>query len=183
MLKNPFQIAIVFALLALIVKLSIYLLGYQHGDMERYIFFIYTLILCINVFFGIRSNKIMFQNEGRQTKFGDDFKVGARSASFFAIIVAITTYVYYAKIDVDFFEIKQDTLINTYPEKIKNAYLSGALSKNEIKQKIIGDIVNSKLFIYTPYFQAILTLFGLVFIGLFYSALFAFTMRKIPGFK
>lgn len=183
MFKNPFQIAIVFALLALVVKLTIYLLGAQHGDMERYIFFIYTLILCINVFFGIRSNKLLLKDEGVKAKFGDDFKAGARSASFFALIVALITYIYYAKIDVDFFEIKQSTLVNTFPEKIKNAYTSGSLSKTEIREKIIADVVNGKLFIYTPYFQAILTLFGLVFIGLFYSVLFAFTMRKVPGFK
>ena len=59
MFKNPFQVAISFAIIALVVKLTAFSLDVQHGGMEKYIFYIYILLLLLTVFFGIRSNKIM----------------------------------------------------------------------------------------------------------------------------
>jgi anaerobic C4-dicarboxylate transporter len=179
MFKNPFQVAVTFAVLALIIKLTVFTLEIQHGSMEKYIFFIYMLILNISVFFGIRSNKIA---EGRQTTFGEDFRAGARTASFYAILVAIITYVYYSNIDVHFFDIKRSELIDTYPAKIQNALENATMTLAEIKTKVHADIVNTYT-IFTAYFQALITMFGLVFIGLFFSALFAFVMKRMPGFK
>jgi len=72
--KNPFQVAISFAVVALLVKLIIFTLEAQHGAMETYIRYIYMLILLTAVFFGIRSNKI---TEEGPTSFGQDFKAGA----------------------------------------------------------------------------------------------------------
>ena len=59
MFKNPFQVAITFAIIALVVKLSAFSMGIQHGAMEKYIFSIYMLLLLLTVSVGIRSNKIM----------------------------------------------------------------------------------------------------------------------------
>ena len=104
MFKNPFQVAISFAIIALVVKLTAFSLDVQHGGMEKYIFYIYILLLLLTVFFGIRSNKIM--NEA-STSLGQDFKSGARSASIFAILVTAITYMYYSNIDPEFFVIKK----------------------------------------------------------------------------
>ena len=41
------------------------------------------------------------------TSLGQDFKTGARTASTFAILVSIITYVYYSQIDPEFFELKK----------------------------------------------------------------------------
>lgn len=178
MLKNPFQIAIVFSIVALIIKLSFFSMGIQHGAVEKYIIYIYMLILLVAIFFGIRSNKI--NDENTKTTFVQDFKAGARTASFFAIIVALTTYVYYAKIDVDFFEIKKQPLLDSLriaaQEKLQTQ------SKEEVRAFLINQLKGINMYL-SPYFQAMWTMFGLVFMGLFYAASFSFMMKKISRFK
>mgnify|MGYP005672069093 CR=1 FL=1 len=67
MFKNPFQVAVSFTLIALLVKLIIFGLDAQHGAMENGIRYIYMLILLIAVFFGIRSNKML---SDKATTFG-----------------------------------------------------------------------------------------------------------------
>jgi len=177
MLKNPFQVAVTFSILALCVKLLIFSMGIQHGDMEKYIIYIYTLILLVAIFFGIRSNKITI--EGNAT-FGDDFKAGARTASFFAIIVSLITYIYYAHIDIDFFEIKKQPILDSIKSAAQEKLQTQ--SKEEVTAYILNQLKGIGMYL-SPYFQAMWTMFGLVFMGLFYSAVFSFIMRKLPGFK
>lgn len=176
MFKNPFQIAIVFALLALVVKLTIYLLGAQHGDMERYIIYIYMLILLLTVFFGIRSNKVT----NGTTTFGEDFKAGARTSAFFAVLVAVITFVYYAKIDADFFAIKKAPLFEKLALDANEK--TATMNKEELTAFLSNQILGINMYL-SPYFQAMWTMFGLVFMGLFYAFVFTFMMRKVPGFK
>ena len=178
MFKNPFQVAVAFSILALCVKLLFFVMEMQHGAAEKYIVYIYMLILLIAIFFGIRSSKLDI--EGGKTTFGQDFKAGARTASFFAILVAVITYVYYAKIDVDFFEIKKQPILDalkiTAQEKLQTQ------SKEEVRAFLANQLNGINMYL-SPYFQAMWTMFGLVFMGLFYSAVFSFMMRKLPGFK
>ncbi|MEJ6736488.1 MAG: DUF4199 domain-containing protein [Flavobacteriales bacterium] len=178
MFKNPFQIAIVFALIALVLKISVFALDMQHGTMENYIWYMYMLLLLFSVFFGIRSNKITYEGT---TTLGQDFKTGARTASFFGILMGLITYIYYAKIDPDFFPIKQQPYIDGLIEIAKTKLTEG-VSKEEVATGLYESIsaVKQKL---SPYFHAMLTMFGLVFIGLFNSIVFAFLMKKFPGFK
>ncbi len=179
MFKNPFQIAITFAIVALIVKLSAFSMGIQHGAMEKYIFYIYMFLLLLTVFMGIRSNKIANKNT---TSIGQDFKSGARSASTFALLIAAITYIYYANIDPEFFEIKRAESFSNLPAKITQAISDGDMTIDQIKEKAKGDIKSAKT-IFSPYLHSMATLFGLVFIGLFQSMIFAFLMKKYPGFK
>jgi hypothetical protein len=179
MFKNPFQVAITFAIIALVVKLAAFSMGIQHGAMEKYIFYIYMLLLLLTVFVGIRSNKIM--NEGT-TSLGKDFKAGARSASIFALLVTAITYFYYSNIDPEFFEIKRAESLETLPLKIKQAISDGDMTIEEIKEKVKGNIKSAHT-IFSPYLHSMATMFALVFIGLFQSIVFAFLMKKYPGFK
>ncbi|NQX96528.1 MAG: DUF4199 domain-containing protein [Flavobacteriales bacterium] len=178
MFKNPFQIAITFAVIALIIKVSVFAMDAQHGSMENYIWYMYMLILLFSVFFGIRSNKIMYEGT---TTFGQDFKTGARTASFFGILMGAITYFYYAKIDPEFFPIKQqpyiDGLIEMAREKVKEG-----VSKDEVTTGLRESISAVKQQL-SPYLHSMLTMFGLVFIGLFNSLVFSFLMKKYPGFK
>lgn len=178
MLKNPFQIAITFALLALITKLTFFYLEIQHGEYSSYITHIYMLISLIAVFFGIRSEKI--NNGGNPTSFRQDLKAGARTAAFFAILVSGITYVYYAKIDSNFFTIKKEAFMEEYKKEIPK--MVEANGKEQTKESIKGKILNLDA-IYTPYSQSTYTLFGLVFLGLINSITFALLMKKFPGFK
>ena len=62
------------------------------------------------------------------------------------------------------------------------ALQDGTMSIDDIKEKAKGDIKNSAM-IFSPYLHSIATMFGLVFTGLFQSIVFAFLMKKYPGFK
>lgn len=177
MFKNPFQVAVIFAVVSLAIKLLVFLLGIQHGAMEQYIFFIYMLILLIAVFFGIRTNKVMYEGN---TTFGQDFRTGARTASFYAIIVTLITYVYYAKIDPDFFSIKQKPFIDGLYEAAKSRI---NIDSKEVILKNLGNAIYSVRLQLSPYAQSMITMFGLVFLGLFNSVVFSFLMKKYPGFK
>ncbi len=138
--------------------------------METYIRYIYMLVLLTAVFFGIRSNKIIV---GTKTSFGQDFKAGARTAAFFALLVAGITYIYYAKIDVNFFPIMKSELISEYANMLPDLVAEKGIeeAKDITKNNIIG--LNT---IFSPYSQANYTLFGLVFLGMFNAVVFPLLM-------
>ncbi|MCB0401731.1 MAG: DUF4199 domain-containing protein [Flavobacteriales bacterium] len=175
MLKNPFQVAVTFSIVALVVKLILFYFNLQFNI--EYIKYSYMLILLIAIFFGIRSGKIAAQGP---TTFGQDFRSGARTASFFALIVGVITYTYYAKIDTEFFPTLKAETIAEYTKSIPELVKEKGLS--EAKELVHGKIMNMGI-IFTPYSQTMYTLFGLVFLGLFHSAALSFIMRKIAGFK
>lgn len=179
MLKNPFQTAITFAVVSLLVKLLVFSMGLQHGAMEKYIFFIYMLILLIAVFISVRTNKI---NAEGNTAFIEDFKVGARTASFYAILMGIITYAYYSGIDSDFFAIKQEVYIEGLNKTAKEKILTNPEGKEKILEELKGNLETMETFL-SPYFHSMWTLFGLVFIGVFNSLVLTLLMRKLPGFK
>ena len=179
MIKNPFQVAVTFSVIALIIKLTIFSLNMQHGNMETYIRYIYMLVLLTAVFFGIRSNKIAEENK---TNFLEDLKAGARTAAFFALIVAVITYVYYAKIDPNFFLIKQAPLIEALAKSTTETIKKGVDTKEVIITNYSNQLFSIRTFL-SPYFQAMWTMFGLVFMGLFNAMVFAVLMKKLPGFK
>jgi hypothetical protein len=179
MFKNPFQVAITFAVISLLVKVSVFSMNMQHGAMEKYIWYVYMLMLLFSVFFGIRSNKVVYEGS---TTLGQDFRSGARTASIFAILMTIITYLYYSQIDPEFFEIKKAEKLAELPRKISIAIQDDVMSIDVIKEKAKADIKNSAM-IFSPYLHSIATMFGLVFTGLFQSIVFAFLMKKYPGFK
>lgn len=181
MFKNPFQVAIAFAMFSLVFKVALFTMDVQHGAMETGIRYFYMLILLVAVFFGIRSEKVAAD---KQTTFGQDFRAGARTASFFAILTAIITYVYYAKIDAEFFAIKQQPLLDELYEKVKVDYSNAESDRDikELKENVTNQIYSIRMYL-SPYFQAMWTMFGLVFLGLFNSAVFALLMKKFPGFR
>lgn len=113
MLKNPFQIAILFAVIGLIIKLVLFSFNLQHDEV-RYIVYIYMMVMLVAVFFGVRSSKIM--SEGKKTTFAQDFKAGARTASFLSLLIAFITYVYYSKIDTRFSDKQLTNYIEEYKE-------------------------------------------------------------------
>ena len=176
MFRNPFQVAIAFALIALITKLVLFYFNLQHDD-TSYITYAYMLILLCTIFFGIRSNKSMYEGN---TTFAEDFRTGARTASFFAILVGGITYVYYTKIDIEFFPVKRAVSIAEYTKNIPDLISEKGLvdAKLFFKNKLLT--LNT---IYSPVSQTSYTLFGLVFLGLFHSFIFAMLMKKYPGFK
>ncbi len=178
MFKSPFQSAVTFALIALVAKITFFSLEIQHID-TTYIWYVYMLLLLVAIYFGIRTN---IETEKGLSSFSGNFKTGARTASIFALLVAAITYIYYAQIDVNFFDIRIQEEIDSYPQKIANALKDGSMTKEEIKHRIMNESSSIKT-IYSPYFHSMFTMFGLVFIGLFNSAVFAFLMKRFNGYK
>ncbi len=178
MKRNVFQIAVFFALIALIIKLVVFSLGVQHGDMEEYIRYAYMLLVLTTVFLGIRFNRIN-KPEIKPT-LTIDFKTGARSAAYFALIVGAITYFYYANIDTEFFSIKKAEILRKYAEMLPELIKEKGVA--EVKKSIINNIQGMNA-MYTPYSQASYTFFALLFLGMVNSAVFSFMMKKIPGFK
>ena len=176
MFKNPFQVAIAFALIALILKLALFYFGVQHHN-TSYVTYAYMLLLMCAIFFGIRSNKIMYEGT---TTFGQDFRSGARTASFFAILVGGITFIYYSKIDTDFFPTKIAEKLTIESKNIPDLILEKGYT--EARSLFKSNILNLKV-IYSSMSQTTYTLFGLVFLGLVHSAIFALLMKKFPGFK
>ncbi len=103
-------------------------------------------------------------------------------AAFFAILVAAITYVYYAKIDATFFEIKQAPLLEELNKKTQEVLAEGKETKEIVVSNYTNQLFSIRTFL-SPYFQAMWTMFGLVFMGLFNSLIFALLMKKMPGFK
>lgn len=179
MFKNPFQVAIIFAVVALVVKVGLFSLDMQHGFMQSGIRYVYMLLILLAVFFGIRSNKIMYDGP---TTFGQDFRSGARTASFFAILSAIITYVYYSKIDPAFFEIMQQNEIEKVRLGVIEALKEEGKTFKDVRPAAYNKIYGAVLML-APKFHSLWTMFLLVFTGLFYSAIFSTLMRKFSGFK
>ena len=177
MFKNPFQVAITFAVVSLIVKVSVFSMEMQHGAMEKYIWYVYMLMLLFSVFFGIRSNKIVYEGN---TTLGQDFRTGARTASIYALLMTVITYLYYSKIDPEFFAIKQQPYLDALYETAKTKM--DVETRAQILERLSENIYAIRLQL-SPYFHSMLTMFGLVFIGLFQSIVFALLMKKYPGFK
>jgi len=178
MFKNPFQVAVSFAVVALVIKLTIFTLGMQHGDMENYIFFIYLFLLLLAILYGIKTNQA---NQENATTFGDDFRTGARTASFFAIIMFAITFMYYSNIDPDFFPTKQQPYIDAILDMAEEKLQEGTPKKDVIKG--LSESISKVKQQLSPYAHSMLTLFGLVFIGVFNAAVLAFMMKKFPTLK
>ncbi len=86
--------------------------------------------MLVAVFFGVRSSKIM--SEGKTTTFAQDFKAGARTASFLSVLIAIITYVYYAKIDSKFIDKELKSYTEEYKDYQKEHFCSfSILPKNK----------------------------------------------------
>lgn len=195
MLKSSLSVAVYAALAALVLKLGVFAMDAQHGGMERYIFMIYMLIMLVAVFFGIRQFKIKSEST---TTYQQDFKAGLSVATYFAIIVGVFTYYYYSRIDPDFFEIKYTENIKPFEEDVMQKAIAykEAMTKDLPAQKM-QEIVAAKekaiegyknyyigsRIMFTPTQQFTLTLMWLMFLGLIYSAMTAFFIRKFPGYK
>jgi hypothetical protein len=177
--KTPLQIAVFFAALGVVGKLTVYSLKLQHiPEVQFYIVVYYLVLLLFTVFFGIRQYKLYADKE---TGYFDDVKAGVRAGMLFALIIGAVTYFYYNNIDTDFFEIRKQEVKDSVVNQAKKFYEEGK-SKEEIKTYLINQFLSMHTML-TPYFQTIMTVFGMTFMALFNALIFAVFMRKFPGFK
>tara|TARA_Y100000589_G_scaffold291166_1_gene294414 strand:- start:18704 stop:19252 length:549 start_codon:yes stop_codon:yes gene_type:complete len=177
--KTPLQIAVFFAALGVAGKLAVYVLHLQHiPEVQFYIVVYYLVLLLFTVFFGIRQYKLFAEKE---TGYFDDVKAGVRAGMLFAMIIGLVTYFYYNNIDTDFFEIRRQEVKESVVHQAKEMLKQGK-SKEEINAFLKNQFISMETML-TPYFQTIMTVFGMTFMAFFNALIFAVFMRKFPGFK
>ncbi len=177
--KTPLQIAVFFSIIGLIGKLTVLKLGIQHlPETQFYIVVFYLILLLMTVFFGIRQFKFYAE---KPTAYFDDVKAGVRAGMLYALIIGAITYFYYTQIDPAFFEIKiaktKDFIHGQMQEMVRQGK-----AKSEILQYAKQQYL-SMVYMLTPYFQTVMTVFGLTFMAFFNALIFSVFMRKFPGFK
>ena len=149
---------------AVTVKLLLYLVGLPQEEMAMYTMFANLLVVLVGTFFTVRQHRI----NSPESNFKSEFKAGMRSASIFALFMSIFVLVYYNYIDTHYFEY----LINDRMELAERSLAENPDIKLEEERK------TGELF-FSPRVHATITLFGLTITGAIYSFLLVVITRKI----
>jgi hypothetical protein len=161
---KPLIIVIYMLAASLFLKFLVYLNHWQLTSYERYTMFANIFIMLTGVFFAIRHYKL--SRSGEISSFADDFKAGMRVAALYTLAMTAFVFIYYNYIDPNYFPEKLNT-------QLQLAEASG-LDTRQVEQT--GSVV------LTPFFQSTVTLIGFMIMGMIYSALIAFLVRKVKGF-
>lgn len=157
-MKNPIvNNAVTAALVGIIFKMVYFIWFYPNDDYDMYVRFAYLLTFLLALFFGLRTWKA--QNEG--SDFVSDMKSGLKIASIYSIILSAFTYIYYKFINPAYFE-------GRIAEKMQ-----AASEANEDLSKVR----DTASLIFDAFTHSTLTLFGLIFIGLFYTLILVAMFR------
>lgn len=150
--------------ISILFKMAVYFNGLQWQTFDQIARFANIFILMSGVFFAIRLHK-MGANEA--TPYIEDFKAGLRIAALYAIAMSAFLYLYYAFIDPNYFS---EIIFDPQFEEDVDA---------ETRQKVKegGEFVKS------AFFHSTISLTGFLLLGSFYSAMIAFLVRKVRGFK
>jgi hypothetical protein len=157
-----FRYSLVISSLYVIIKLVIFQAGWQYQSVDQYSVYVVFLILLAGIYMGMRETLKAKQ----QMELKHLIKSGAKIAALSALIMAGFLYVYYTYIDVNYFpKMIQQRLVmmkengNT-PEEAKEYYLT------------------AKYLIFAPDKVATFALFGYLLMGIFYSLISGFLLRR-----
>lgn len=162
-MKSNISIVVWMIVVSILLKLIVYIQGWQFSDFESIAIFGNVFVLMTGVFLGIR----LFKIQNGKTSFPQDFKAGIRVASLYTLAMTAFVYVYYSFIDAAYFKLKLQKQLELAQEN--------GMNLEQVKQT--GEVVLS------PFFQSTITLIGFLLLGSFYSAILSFLMRKFPSFK
>lgn len=172
----PFRIALIFALLFVILKLTLFNMG-KHEDLYVVVVFGNIFFILMTMIFGLRTWKKA--NPGKRS-YTDDVKITMQGAVLYVVLVSAFAYLYYTGIDKQFIatriqervEIAEkadfDELQKKHPEK-----LSG-----KTREDFIDEEREQAILWYSPFFMSTLMLMAGLIISLFYSFLIAWFWRK-----
>jgi|SRR5690554_1630995 len=162
-MKSPFAIAVWMVLASVLLKMIVFVNGWQFNDYGRVAFFGNVFILMIGVYLSLRLYK---RTIGGVTTFFDDFRAAMRFVGLYAILMTAFVYIYYAQIDTAYFD-----------TKLKDQLTLAAEHEMDLEQvKKTGEMV------FTPFFQSTVTLMGFLILGSFYSAIITFLTRKTRAY-
>jgi hypothetical protein len=157
-IKYSFGISAVY----IILKLVIYHAAWQNHAIDQYSVYLVFLILLAGIYFGMRE----MLKQDPAIDFKNLIKSGSKIAALAAIFIAIFTYAYYTWIDVNYF-----------PERIRHGLLlmkENGNTAEEAKEYYL----TAKYLIFAPDKVATFALFGYLLMGIFYSLISCFLLRK-----
>lgn len=164
MTKTVFSTAVWFTVFSIILKMVVFLTGQQFTDFDLYLGLGYVFLLMTAIFITIRNHKLKV---GGTSSFVDDIKAGMKVTALYAILMSAFLYAYYTLIDPDYFTIMLQ-------QKVAEAEVAGNTNIEEVKKA--GE------FVLSPYFQSTVSLVIFMIVGVFYSSLITFFVRKMRGF-
>lgn len=164
MTKTVFSTAIWFTLFSIILKMVVFITGQQFTNFDLYLGLGYVFLLMTAIFITIRNHKMKV---GGTSSFIDDIKAGMKVAALYAIFMSAFLYAYYTLIDPDYFTIMLQ-------QKVAEAEANGNTNLKEVKKA--GE------FVLSPYFQSTVTLVIFMIVGIIYSSMITFFVRKMKGF-
>ncbi len=157
---NPtLRVAIIMALVAGILRLLVFFSGYSSPELARYVIFMHMFCILLSVFFGIRAS----QTGKKQTTPGGDLKSAIKAGGVYTLISTAFVFIYFKFIDINYFVIKQQELIEA---EVKNG---GNIDQIREKVENFFSLMN-----YTT-----VTLLGLMMISFMYSVLVVLIDRYV----
>ncbi|MDP4662661.1 MAG: DUF4199 domain-containing protein [Salibacteraceae bacterium] len=162
-MKNPIvNFAFTAALASIVLKMLYYIQFYPNDEFDMYVRFAYLLFFLLALFLGMRT----WKSQNDPSEFTEDMKAGMKIASIYAMMVSAFTYAYYKFINPNYFEYK-------ISENLRLASESGEdVDLDKVKETVS--------FIFDAFFHSTITLFGLIFIGLFYTIVIVAILRYKP---
>jgi len=149
--------------LSVIAKMLYYIRLAPNEEFDMYVRFFYLLVFLLALFIGIQNRMKSFD-----FSFTEGLKQGMRIASFYALLLAAFTWVYYRWIDTSYFQVR-----------IQEVRESAAQANAEQMDAIMS---NAEI-IFSPSTHSTLTLLGLMCIGFIYSIILSLIIRKVkPSF-
>ncbi|RMG78550.1 MAG: DUF4199 domain-containing protein [Bacteroidetes bacterium] len=167
-MQPPIKYGAIFALIGLIIKLSVYLSGFSIEG-YKYVTLAYLFLLLLAIALSVRY----LYNETYSIQFKEYFKEGLKAGALFTVFISLFTWLYYAKIDTAFLQHKIDervSYIANMPEKELRQIME---EKNLTRQDVIAQTKQSAETIFSPQFQSTATLIGMMILSAFYSAVLA----------
>ncbi|PCJ86992.1 MAG: hypothetical protein COA57_05290 [Flavobacteriales bacterium] len=176
---SSLKFALVFASLSILLKLGLFTANIlPKSDGTFYLIAVNLMFILLAVFFSI--NKARVKLNGMPRSVASYAKEGMKSAAVFALTMALFGYIYYQYIDADY-------LPNMIEQRIAAAENADfeQLQKDNLqfskitKEEFIHAQKEQAQTILSPFSQGTFTLFGYLLIGVVYSLLTAFLMRKV----
>ena len=170
--------AVLLAVLYILIRIFLFYSGTNDDD--------YKYLVSLNLFFIVAGIALaMYENYRSGTEkvyFPDEMKVAMRSVSYYAIILTLFTYIFYAYIDNGFGQRKMDvfryeleqTDYSTKPDT-ENPLIVLGLTKEEFIEKEMEKVAS----FVSPFTQATLTLVGIIVAGMIYSLTLVFLRMKV----
>ncbi len=157
-LTPTIKVAIMLALTAGIIRLVAFYGGFATAKTGQYVIYMHMLFILVSIFFGVKTTN---KNNGPTTA-GSDLKLAIKAGGTYALLTTIFVYVYFKFIDINYFALKQQDLIDA---QVKNQ--GGDVAQLKEKVESFFSLMN-----YTT-----VTLLGLMLVTFAYAVVFVFLNR------